>query len=56
MGPIQEEYQASPEWQEITLRAYPPPIVQKKPKKAKGKGTRHPGTNKEQSQEKTAEL
>ncbi|RJE23118.1 tyrosyl-tRNA synthetase [Aspergillus sclerotialis] len=55
MAPIQEEYQASPEWQEITLRGYPPPVVQKKPKKAKGKGTRHPGTKNVQREGKTPE-
>ncbi|KAJ5682941.1 tyrosyl-tRNA synthetase [Penicillium macrosclerotiorum] len=48
MAPIHEAYQASPEWQEITLKAYPPPVVQKKQKKVKDKGSRHPGANKEQ--------
>ncbi|KAI9368153.1 hypothetical protein BJX61DRAFT_525256 [Aspergillus egyptiacus] len=43
MAPITEAYQASPEWQEITLKAYPPPEAQKKVKKVKNKGTRHPG-------------
>ncbi|KAL4904822.1 hypothetical protein BDW74DRAFT_168031 [Aspergillus multicolor] len=43
MAPIQEAYQASPEWQEITAQAYPPPVVEKKQKKVKDKGTRHPG-------------
>ncbi|KAJ5994294.1 tyrosine tRNA ligase [Penicillium sp. IBT 35674x] len=43
MAPIQAAYEASPEWQEITLRAYPPPVVQKKVKKVKDKGTRFPG-------------
>ncbi|KOS20249.1 Tyrosine--tRNA ligase [Escovopsis weberi] len=41
MAPIQEAYQASKEWQDITLRAYPPP--EKKQKKVKDKGSRHPG-------------
>jgi tyrosyl-tRNA synthetase len=48
MAPIQEAYQASPEWQEITRKAYPPPVVQKKQKKVKDKGSRYPGANKEQ--------
>ncbi|KAI9932549.1 hypothetical protein ASPWEDRAFT_101510 [Aspergillus wentii DTO 134E9] len=48
MAPIQEAYQASPEWQEITLKAYPPPVVEKKQKKVKDKGTRFPGANKQQ--------
>ncbi|KAJ5784569.1 tyrosyl-tRNA synthetase [Penicillium pulvis] len=43
MAPIQAAYEASPEWQEITLRAYPPPVVQKKVKKVKDKGSRFPG-------------
>ncbi|KAJ5650933.1 tyrosine tRNA ligase [Penicillium longicatenatum] len=43
MAPIQAAYEASAEWQEITLKAYPPPVVQKKVKKVKDKGTRFPG-------------
>ncbi|QKX61212.1 uncharacterized protein TRUGW13939_08359 [Talaromyces rugulosus] len=43
MAPIQEAFQASTEWQEITEKAYPPPVVQKKPKKVKDKGSRFPG-------------
>ena len=54
MAPIQKAYQESPEWQEITLKAYPP-AVQKKQKKIKDKGTRYPGTNKDQNQEKATE-
>jgi tyrosyl-tRNA synthetase len=42
MAPIHEAYLASPEWQEITLKAYPPPVVQKKQKKVKDRGSRHP--------------
>ncbi|KAK5989486.1 hypothetical protein PT974_11008 [Cladobotryum mycophilum] len=34
-------YQESKEWQDITLKAYPPP-PEKKVKKAKDKGSRHP--------------
>jgi tyrosyl-tRNA synthetase len=40
LAPIQEAYNASPEWQEIGLKAYPPPV--KKEKKVKEKGTQHP--------------
>jgi tyrosyl-tRNA synthetase len=47
MAPISEAYQNSPEWQEITLKAYPPPAVQKKQKKVKNKGSRYPGANTE---------
>lgn len=43
MTPIQEAYQASPDWQAITTKAYPPPIVEKKQKKVKDKGSRYPG-------------
>jgi len=42
MEPIQAAYQASSEWKEITLKAYPP--VQKKEKKMKDKGSRYPGS------------
>ncbi|KAJ0416413.1 hypothetical protein BJY00DRAFT_291732 [Aspergillus carlsbadensis] len=49
MAPIQAAYQASPEWQEITEKAYPPPVVQKKVKKVKDKGSRYPGAGKEQT-------
>lgn len=40
LAPIQEEYTASSEWQEIALKAYPPPP--KKEKKVKKLGTQHP--------------
>jgi len=43
LAPIQEAYQASTEWQEIALKAYPPPPTKEKKVKDKGdKGTRHP--------------
>ncbi|KAJ5173165.1 hypothetical protein N7492_005758 [Penicillium capsulatum] len=48
MAPIHKAYTESAEWQEINLKAYPPPVVQKKVKKVKDKGSRHPGANKEQ--------
>lgn len=41
MTPIQADFQASEEWQEVTLKAYPPPA--KKEKKVKNRGTRFPG-------------
>ncbi|OCK88183.1 tyrosine tRNA ligase [Cenococcum geophilum 1.58] len=41
VAPIQEEFQNSKEWQEVALKAYPPPV--KKEKKTKDKGTLHPG-------------
>lgn len=43
LKPIQEEYQASLEWQEVANKAYPPPEVKKKEKKVKDRGTRFPG-------------
>ncbi|KAF4625138.1 hypothetical protein G7Y89_g13034 [Cudoniella acicularis] len=42
MEPIQAAYQASSEWKEITLKAYP--SVQRKEKKIKDKGSRYPGS------------
>lgn len=44
LAPIQAAYQASTEWQEITLKAYPPPPP--KVKKVKDRGTGFPGTKK----------
>ncbi|KAK7393996.1 Tyrosine--tRNA ligase cytoplasmic [Neonectria punicea] len=44
LAPIQEAYQASAEWQEVTLKAYPPPPAPtKKQKKVKDRGSRFPG-------------
>jgi tyrosyl-tRNA synthetase len=40
LAPIQEAYHASPEWQDIALKAYPPPA--KKEKKVKQKGSQYP--------------
>ncbi|KAM5342716.1 hypothetical protein ACJ41O_013682 [Fusarium nematophilum] len=41
MAPIYADFQASQEWQDITVKAYPPPV--KKEKKVKNRGTRFPG-------------
>nr|KAK5436088.1 Tyrosine--tRNA ligase cytoplasmic [Exophiala xenobiotica] len=43
LAPIQAEYQASPEWQDIEKKAYPPAEPVKKKKQPKDKGSRHPG-------------
>jgi len=43
LAPIQAAYEASKEWQEITLKAYPPEEKKKKEKKVKNKGSRYPG-------------
>ena len=47
LQPIQDEFQASPEWKEIEQKAYPPPEVKKKEKRVKDRGTRFPGTAKD---------
>ncbi|PHH88014.1 hypothetical protein CDD83_8120 [Cordyceps sp. RAO-2017] len=41
LAPIHAAFQGSKEWQDITLKAYPPPP--KKEKKVKDKGSRYPG-------------
>ena len=46
LAPVQEEFNSSKEWQDITNRAYPPPEVKKKDKKVKKLGTRFPGAQK----------
>jgi tyrosyl-tRNA synthetase len=43
LAPIQAEFQASPEWQEIETKAYPPAEPAKKKKQPKDKGSRYPG-------------
>lgn len=43
MASIISEFESSPEWKEITEKAYPPPVSNKKVKKPKDKGSRHPG-------------
>ncbi|OAP56335.1 tyrosine-tRNA ligase [Fonsecaea erecta] len=43
LAPIQAEFQASPEWQEIEKKAYPPPEPVKKKKQPKDRGSRFPG-------------
>ena len=44
LAPIQAEFLANEEWQEVEKQAYPPAEPEKKKKKVKDKGTRHPGT------------
>ncbi|KAL8659575.1 MAG: hypothetical protein Q9226_000356 [Calogaya cf. arnoldii] len=44
LRPIQEEYQASAEWQDIANKAYPPRESKKKEKKVKDRGTKFPGS------------
>ena len=43
LAPIQADFQASPEWQEIEKKAYPPAEPVKKKKQPKDKGSRYPG-------------
>ncbi|THC98565.1 hypothetical protein EYZ11_001995 [Aspergillus tanneri] len=49
MAPMRAAFEASPEWQEVAIKAYPPVQKQKKEKKQKDKGTRHPGAMKEET-------
>ena len=42
LTPIQAEFKASKEWQEVQTKAYPPTEVKKKPKKEKNLGSRNP--------------
>lgn len=46
LAPIQAEFQASPEWQEIEKKAYPPAEPAKKKKQPKDKGSKYPGAAK----------
>lgn len=50
LAPIQSEFQASKEWQEIEQKAYPPPEPIKKKKQPKEKGSRYPGAGNVQVQ------
>ncbi|KAI9810353.1 MAG: hypothetical protein M1827_006320 [Pycnora praestabilis] len=43
LEPIQADFQASTEWQAIEQKAYPPPVQEKKKKRPKDKGSKHPG-------------
>ena len=43
LEPIQAEFKASKEWQEVEQKAYPPVEVKKKAKKEKNLGDRFPG-------------
>ncbi|KAI1822728.1 tyrosyl-tRNA synthetase [Xylaria intraflava] len=54
LGPVQEAFNASKEWQETTLLAYPPP--EKKQKKVKKIGTRYPGAAAPDNAEEMAKL
>ncbi|CAD6589188.1 MAG: hypothetical protein ASARMPRED_003956 [Alectoria sarmentosa] len=48
LEPIQAEFKASKEWQEVEQKAYPPPELKKKPKKEKKLGDRFPGIIRDQ--------
>ena len=48
LRPIQAEFLASPEWQEVERKAYPPAEPTKKKKTPKDKGSRYPGAVKDQ--------
>jgi len=50
MDRIRAKYEASPEWQEVKLKAYPPPEVLKKEKKVKkDRGSKFPGAKTEET-------
>ncbi|PLB44821.1 tyrosyl-tRNA synthetase [Aspergillus steynii IBT 23096] len=42
-APIRAAFEASPEWQDVIQKAYPPPPQKEKKKKQKDKGSRYPG-------------
>jgi len=46
LAPIQEDFQSSPEWQEIEKKAYPPPPAPEKKKKQKVLGSKYSGAGK----------
>ena len=48
LEPIQAEFKASKEWQEVEQKAYPPLEVKTKPKKEKKIGDRYPGVVRDQ--------
>ncbi|KAL9129633.1 MAG: hypothetical protein Q9217_001951 [Psora testacea] len=47
LEPVQKEFTLSKEWQDVEKKAYPPPQIKKKEKKAKNLGTRFPGAARE---------
>ncbi|KAF1816353.1 tyrosyl-tRNA synthetase [Eremomyces bilateralis CBS 781.70] len=47
LDPIRAKFQASKEWQEVTMKAYPPEEKPKKEKKVKKVGTGYPGAKME---------
>lgn len=47
MAPILAEFKSTPDWQEVTKNAYPPPPSKVIVKKAKKLGTRFPGVKKD---------
>ncbi|KAJ9659031.1 Tyrosine--tRNA ligase cytoplasmic [Coniosporium apollinis] len=44
---VQKDFQASPEWQEVEKKAYPPAEPEKKKKQKKDKGSKYPGAAKQ---------
>ena len=48
LEPIQAEFKASKEWQEVEQKAYPQQEVKTKPKKEKKIGDRYPGVVRDQ--------
>ncbi|KAI9044521.1 tyrosine--tRNA ligase TYS1 [Aspergillus affinis] len=54
-APIRAAFDASPEWQDVITKAYPPPPQKEKKKKQKDKGSRYPGAGQAADQAKPAE-
>jgi tyrosyl-tRNA synthetase len=54
LEPIRNEFTSSPEFQESLALAYPKP--EKKVKKVKDKGSKHPGTNPKKTAEEEAKV
>ncbi|TID28941.1 hypothetical protein CANINC_002209 [Pichia inconspicua] len=50
LAPIIEEYKNTTEFQEAENKGYPPPVVEKKVKKVKNRGSKYPGSKDEKSE------
>lgn len=50
LAPIIEEYKNTKEFQEAENKGYPPPVVEKKVKKVKNRGSKYPGSKDDKSE------
>lgn len=55
LAPVRDEYAASPDWQELVERAYPPEVKVVKDKKKKDRGTMFPGAKEAKPQQQQEE-